>query len=58
MRRACRSLVLALLFLVGPLGPPPARADAIDDYIRTEMSKRRIPGLALAVFKDGVVVKI
>jgi D-alanyl-D-alanine carboxypeptidase len=34
-----------------------ARADQVDDYIRQTMQKRRIPGLALAVVKDGKVVK-
>ena len=28
-------------------------ADAIDDYIRTEMANQRLPGLALAVIRDG-----
>lgn len=31
--------------------------DDVDRYIFEEMEKRRIPGLALAVVKDGVVVK-
>jgi len=34
-----------------------ARADQVDDYIRQAMQKRRIPGLALAVVKDGQVIK-
>jgi D-alanyl-D-alanine carboxypeptidase len=34
-----------------------AAADPTDDFIRAEMKKQRIPGLALAVVKDGVVVK-
>src|SRR5215813_7016401 len=34
-----------------------ARADQIDDYIKQAMQKRRIPGLALAVVKDGQVIK-
>jgi CubicO group peptidase (beta-lactamase class C family) len=32
-------------------------ADDVDSYIRAEMAKRRIPGLALAVVRDGKVVK-
>jgi CubicO group peptidase (beta-lactamase class C family) len=28
-------------------------ADAIDDYIRTQMANQRLPGLALAVIRDG-----
>jgi len=35
----------------------PARADQIDDYVRAEMAKQHIPGLALAVVKNGSIVK-
>lgn len=34
-----------------------ARADGIDDLVKAEMQKRQIPGLSLAVIKDGEVVK-
>jgi CubicO group peptidase (beta-lactamase class C family) len=34
-----------------------ARADKLDDYIREEMQRRHIPGLALAVVRDGKLVK-
>jgi CubicO group peptidase (beta-lactamase class C family) len=50
---------LAVLLLAASAGAPAvARADAIDDYIRGEMALRRIPGLALAVVRDGAVVKL
>jgi D-alanyl-D-alanine carboxypeptidase len=50
---------LVLILLLWPIFlTSSARADAIDDYIRSEMDKRRIPGLALAVVKDGAVVKM
>ena len=57
--RRRRSLI-AILLLVGVLlaVAAPARADRIDDYIKTEMQKRRIPGLALAVVRNGTVVKM
>ena len=32
-------------------------ADAVDDYIHAEMKSRKIPGLALAIVKDGAAVK-
>jgi CubicO group peptidase (beta-lactamase class C family) len=35
----------------------PAHADTIDDLIRSEMAARRIPGLSLAVIRNGTVVK-
>jgi D-alanyl-D-alanine carboxypeptidase len=40
------------LFLVS------ARADAIDDYLRRQMQKNHIPGLSLAVVREGKIVKI
>jgi D-alanyl-D-alanine carboxypeptidase len=35
-----------------------AQSDAIDDYVRAEMARRHIPGLALAVVRNGTVVKL
>ena len=59
MTHGCRSLVLAFaLVLVAAALPSCASADTIDDYLRAEMQKRRIPGLALAVVRDGAVVKM
>jgi D-alanyl-D-alanine carboxypeptidase len=51
-RRLAPLLVLAVLGGVAAAG-----ADPTDDFIRAEMKKQRIPGLALAIVKDGVVVK-
>ncbi len=50
-----RPLVLLLLCLIGPGAE--SRAGELDDTIRALMAKRRIPGLSLAVIKDGVIVK-
>jgi CubicO group peptidase (beta-lactamase class C family) len=50
--------VIFILLLSSFTPTSPARADSIDDYIRAEMAKRRIPGLALAVVKAGSVVKM
>ena len=33
-------------------------ADAIDTYIRAEMTNQRLPGLALAVIRDGKPIKV
>ncbi len=53
MRRAVlRAAALAALFAVGL-----ARADAVDDYLRAEMAARKIPGLGLAIARDGEVVR-
>ena len=35
----------------------PASPDAIDEAVRIEMQKRRIPGLSLAIIQDGKIVK-
>ena len=48
---------VVLLLVLGLATPPAARADAIDNYIKAEMERRRIPGLALAVARQGKVVK-
>ncbi len=34
-----------------------ASADPVDDYVRSQLTARRLPGVALAVVKDGRVVK-
>jgi CubicO group peptidase (beta-lactamase class C family) len=34
-----------------------AQSDSIDDYINSEMQKRKIPGLALLVVRDGKTIK-
>jgi CubicO group peptidase (beta-lactamase class C family) len=33
-------------------------ADAIDDYLRTEMAARKIPGLAIAIVRAGRIERI
>ncbi len=35
----------------------PAHADRVDDYVKSQMAERRIPGLALKIIQDGKVVK-
>jgi CubicO group peptidase (beta-lactamase class C family) len=51
-----RATVAALLLPLAAAGA--AGADAIDDYLAAEMAARRIPGLALAVARDGAVVDV
>jgi CubicO group peptidase (beta-lactamase class C family) len=46
-------LILALL-----LWPFLLHADEVDDYIKHRMKKEHLPGLSLAVLKDGNVVKL
>jgi CubicO group peptidase (beta-lactamase class C family) len=47
---------LLSLALIGSIAPPPAAGDAIDDTIRQGMTEGQIPGVALAVVKNGEVV--
>jgi CubicO group peptidase (beta-lactamase class C family) len=45
-------LVLSLVLMSGAV-----EADRVDDYVRRELKRQQIPGLALAVLKNGKVVK-
>ncbi len=45
-----------LLSLTGLAGM--ARADAIDDYVRAEMTRQKIPGVALAVMRKGHIERV
>jgi D-alanyl-D-alanine carboxypeptidase len=38
--------------------PAAALADPVDDFVRKQLSASRVPGLSLAVIKDGTVVKV
>lgn len=51
------SVFLSLALFLVPLMPVAAQTDEVDQYIEKEMQKRLIPGLALAVIRDGKVVK-
>jgi D-alanyl-D-alanine carboxypeptidase len=54
MRRKYFSLFAIILLL---LQTTAVRADKVDDYVKAEMRKQRIPGLSLAVVKEGKVIK-
>jgi len=47
--------VLALLGMT--VAPSAVRADPVDKYIAAKMAEKSIPGLALAVIRDGRVIK-
>ncbi len=47
-----------LSFVVLLLSAALAQADPVDDFVRAQMQKFNIPGLALAVVKDGRIVKV
>src|SRR5688572_20322535 len=50
-----RSLFFLLVLLF--VAAAPSRADQIDDFVKAEMQQQRIPGVSIAVLKDGKVVK-
>lgn len=52
--RAKRTLLLLLLLCALAA---PVRADEVDDYVREQMRVRHVPGVVLAVVRDGRVVK-
>lgn len=45
-----------LLSLACLLGASVAAADKIDDFVKAEMAKQKIPGLALGIIRKGVLV--
>lgn len=53
MKNTCKLMVLLLLLLWSS----PARANRIDDFVNEQIQKRKIPGLSLAVMRDGKVIK-
>ena len=50
-----RSIPLALVLFLAT--STIARADPTDDFIKAEMKRQNIPGLSLAIVKDGQVIK-
>ena len=51
-----RMINFALLLILWPCGP--AKADAIDNYIQERMRSLHIPGLSLAVVRNGQIIKV
>ncbi len=50
------AIFAAVLLCLGSI-PLAAQSDKVDTYVRAEMAKRKIPGLSLAVVKNGEIVK-
>ena len=51
IRKPFFALVLLLAATVA------VRADNVDDYVKAQMQKQHIPGLSMAVIKDGKIIK-
>ena len=52
-----RPLLSIVMVLASIAVSTPASADQVDDFINAQLRRQRIPGLAIAVIKDGKVVK-
>ena len=46
-----------LIVFVALLSPVFARGDKVDDFVKAQMGQRRIPGLVLAIVKNGNAIK-
>src|SRR5260370_2198833 len=55
MTVASRAGVLALL--IGFCAPISSKSDNVDDYVSARMQQLHIPGLSLAIVRDGRVTK-
>lgn len=55
-RRLLLASSLSTLFLAAAALSQPAVPAQIDEYVRAEMEKERVPGLAIAVVQDGKVI--
>lgn len=48
---------LSISLLIIAFGFNQTRADWVDDYVKEQIKKRQIPGLSIAIIRDGKVVK-
>jgi CubicO group peptidase (beta-lactamase class C family) len=57
----CSSILVAPLFAQPSKSPAKSgnleKEDAVDDYIKTAMARQHIPGLSLAVLREGKIIK-
>lgn len=58
MKIAFMTQRLPFLILAALLWPSLVHGDEVDDYIKLRMEKEHLPGLSLAVIRDGKLVKI
>ena len=49
----CKSACVAIVMLSSYA----VRADDVDDWVKSQMETRHVPGVAIAVVKDGVLIK-
>ena len=56
--RAAKYRVLVGLLIVILSGVCEVRADKIDDYLRAQMVKNHVPGLSVAIVRNGKIIKL
>src|SRR5688572_2813550 len=56
MNPSTRAAVLFAIYILATPCLAQDRTDAVDAYIQSEMSQAKIPGVSVAVIKDGSVV--
>jgi CubicO group peptidase (beta-lactamase class C family) len=56
--RASAFFGVAVSILISLAAGTSAHADAVDDYVRAAMEEQRIPGVSIAIVKDGEPVKL
>ncbi len=54
-RHVTRTYFFSLVLLL--IAPVAARADEVDDFVKTEMQRQHIPGVSIAVVIDGKIIK-
>jgi CubicO group peptidase (beta-lactamase class C family) len=52
-----RIVTVSVLFVLSLWTAPSARADALDDYLNSQLRRQRIAGLSVAVIENGRIVK-
>ena len=55
--RSRTAALTTLLLLAGFHSPLAARADELDDLLRSELDRQKIPGISVAVARDGEVIE-
>ena len=55
-RLICRSVAALLLSISAALGPGIGRGDELDAYVEDQVKRQLLPGLSLAVVKEGKIV--
>jgi CubicO group peptidase (beta-lactamase class C family) len=53
-----RTALLGVATTLALVSAPAVHADKVDDYLRAQMERRHVPGLAVAVVRDGKPVKL